>query len=203
MQSYLQTDYYPTYHSVKHQIFHVFNALFCVFAIGFSLPPRYDAYMDYPTFKKNLAHTGLTIRELAELLRMNKNSITNYAQSGEVPTHLGVIVRLVATLVDHHIDFRKELASAQIRTKRKRGVPFGHPFKKKVGGASPSPVQRPRFWYPADLAIPDAPVRSKPRIPPKIVQQESYSVPSDQSKAVKITRRGRKKNMENRDEHTD
>jgi hypothetical protein len=141
--------------------------------------------MDYPTFKKNLAHAGLSIREFADLLHMNKNSITNYAQKGEVPAHLGIIAQLIVALADRRVDYRKVLAGAPIRIKHRRGLPFGHPFRQKKTGSAQTQPTKPRFWYPADLVIPDKPVpeqRAAPEVPPV--------------KTVKITRRGRRKEMD-------
>ncbi len=160
--------------------------------IGFILTPRYHSPMDYLTFKKNLTHAGLSIREFADLLHMNKNSITNYAKHGEVPVHLGIIAQLIVALADRRIDFRKVFAGAQVRPKRSRGMPFWHPFRqKKTGSAQQAQPPKPRFWYPADLIIPDKPVpeqRAAPEAPP--------------AKAVKITRRSRKE-MEETEKRSD
>lgn len=156
----------------------------CISDIGFILAHRYHAPMDYLTFKKTLAHAGLSIREFADLLHMNKNSITNYAK-GEVPAHLGIIAQLVVALADRDVDFRATFASVPVRPKRSRGMPFGHPFRQKKTGSDQTQPPKPRFWYPADLAIPDktAPVQ----------RAASEGTPA---KAVKITRRGRRKERE-------
>lgn len=161
---------------------YVFSAFDVPRTIGFVRAPRYHAPMDYLTFKKTLAHAGLSIREFADLLHMNKNSITNYAKHGEVPTHLGIIAQLIVALADRNVDFRAAFASVPVRPKRSRGIPFGHPFRqKKTTGSAQTQPEKPRFWYPADLVIPDKPAP---------VQHDAPGVPS--AKAVKITRRGRK-----------
>lgn len=159
--------------------------------IGFVCEPRYHAPMDYRAFKKTLAHAGLSIREFADLLHMNKNSITNYAKNGEVPAHLGVIAQLVAALADQRADFRAALASVPARPKRSRGTSFaeafGRPRKAQADHidqvaslAIPAPSEKPRFWYPGDLVIPDTPV---PGASTSVVHP---------AKVVKVTRRGRK-----------
>lgn len=141
--------------------------------------------MDYPTFRKTLAHAGLSIREFADLLHMNKNSITNYAKHGEVPAHLGIIAQLIVALADRNVDFRAAFANIPMRIKHRRGLPFGHPFRQKKTGSAQTQPTKPRFWYPADLAIPDKPAPEQ--------RAASEGTPA---KAVKITRRGRMKEMD-------
>lgn len=52
--------------------------------------------MTYDEFKAKLKAAKLTVRELAEILEMRPNSITNYRAKGEVPRHLAVIAVLAA-----------------------------------------------------------------------------------------------------------
>lgn len=48
--------------------------------------------MTYDEFKRQLGKAGLTAREFAYLIRLNPNSITNYARKGNVSSHLAIIV---------------------------------------------------------------------------------------------------------------
>lgn len=77
--------------------------------------------MQYPEFQRQLGKAGLTVREFAELLKMNRNSVSNYARQGSVPAHLAVIATLLATLAEHRIDFRPLLAGLEIEEKKPRG----------------------------------------------------------------------------------
>ncbi len=64
----------------------------------------YTALMTYDEFKDCLRLAGLSVRELAAVLDMQPNSITNYRAKGAVPRHLEVIVTLLATLVANDVD---------------------------------------------------------------------------------------------------
>ncbi|GAB2869043.1 helix-turn-helix domain-containing protein [Paraburkholderia jirisanensis] len=86
--------------------------------------------MTYDEFQRQLGKAGITIREFAELLRMNRNSVTNCAMRGEVPSHLAVIVTLMAELAERGVDFRPPLRRVGIEPKRPRGA--GH--KGRFGG---------------------------------------------------------------------
>lgn len=86
--------------------------------------------MTYEEFQRQLGKAGITVREFAELLRMNRNSVTNCATRGEVPSHLAVIVTLMAELAERGLDFRGPLRHVEIEPKRPRGA--GH--KGRFGG---------------------------------------------------------------------
>ncbi len=77
--------------------------------------------MTYDEFQRQLGKAGLTIKEFASLVRMNKNSITNCASKGEVPAHLAVIALLMAELTENRIDFRNRLLNIAISPKKPRG----------------------------------------------------------------------------------
>ena len=65
--------------------------------------------MSYDEFKDCLRSAQLSVRELAALLDMQPNSITNYRAKGTVPRHLAVIATLLATLAAQNIDARQLL----------------------------------------------------------------------------------------------
>lgn len=89
--------------------------------------------MTYQEFLRQLGKAGLTIKEFSELVGMNRNSVSNYARLGSVPAHLAIIVSLMAELADHHLDFRKPLASLDVSPKRARGAPIDPSLKSKKG----------------------------------------------------------------------
>lgn len=77
--------------------------------------------MNYDEFQRQLGKAGLTIREFAALIKMNRNSVTNYAKNGEVPSHLAVIAALLGEMAERKIDFRGVLSKIEIEPKKPRG----------------------------------------------------------------------------------
>lgn len=77
--------------------------------------------MTYDEFLRQLGKAGLTIREFAEAVKMNRNSVTNLAKQGEVPSHLALIATLMGVLADHHIQFLDALTRIEIKPKKARG----------------------------------------------------------------------------------
>ena len=85
--------------------------------------------MTYDEFKRHVGKAGLTIRAFAELLKLNPASISNYAKTGEVPSHLAVIAVLLAELAERKVNYKEALDKADIAPKKARGVGKG-----KFGG---------------------------------------------------------------------
>ncbi len=77
--------------------------------------------MLYTDFVAELGKAGLSVRAFAELVGMNPNSISNYARTGELPTHLALIAVLVAELGSHGIDYRRVMAKVELAPKKPRG----------------------------------------------------------------------------------
>ena len=77
--------------------------------------------MTYDEFQRQIGKAGLTIREFADLVKMHRNSVTNYAKCGEVPSHLAVIASLLGAMADEKMDFHPILASIEIEPKKPRG----------------------------------------------------------------------------------
>lgn len=77
--------------------------------------------MTYEEFQRQLGKAALNVKEFAELLEMNRNSITNCSMRGEVPTHLAVIATLMAEMAEHGIDFKEAIARVEIAPKKPRG----------------------------------------------------------------------------------
>ncbi len=78
--------------------------------------------MVYEEFKRHLGKAGLSIKELAELLRQNPNSYTNYKTKGEVPDHLAVIVALMGEMADNGINFRELVINLDLAPNKPRGA---------------------------------------------------------------------------------
>ncbi len=87
--------------------------------------------MEFDEFKRYLGKAGLTTREFAELMKMNRNSVSNYAAMGKVPTHLGVIAALMGEMAEYRLDFRPVLARIEITPNKPRGKPIQ---QNKTGG---------------------------------------------------------------------
>lgn len=68
-----------------------------------------------------LGKAGVSAREFAMLLRLNPNSITNYAKKGCVPSHLAIIVSLMAEMAEKSVDYRAVLNSIELNEKKPRG----------------------------------------------------------------------------------
>lgn len=77
--------------------------------------------MTYAEFIKELDRASLTVRSFAELVRMHRNSVSNYAKNGEVPAHLGLIAAFIAELHAHGIDYRPAIKRASPSSKKTRG----------------------------------------------------------------------------------
>ena len=63
--------------------------------------------MPYSEFQRLIGKAGLTIKEFAELLGMNPNSITNYHKVGVIPSHIAIIISLISSMKENGIDFYK------------------------------------------------------------------------------------------------
>jgi len=75
----------------------------------------------YDEFQRHIGKAGLTLREFAGLVRMNRISLSNLSNKGDVPSHLAVIATLMGILADNHVEFSKVLAQIEIKPKKPRG----------------------------------------------------------------------------------
>ncbi|MET3135582.1 transcriptional regulator with XRE-family HTH domain [Oxalobacteraceae bacterium GrIS 1.11] len=80
--------------------------------------------MTYEEFKRQIGKAGLTVHAFADLLKMNRVSLSNYKQ-GDVPSHLAVIATLMGAMADGQTDFRSVLANVEILQKKPRGAGIG------------------------------------------------------------------------------
>lgn len=92
----------------------------------------YAVRMTYSEFQRQLGKAGLTIREFSELLQMSRNSLTNYAAGGDIPSHLAVIVTLMAEMAEHGLGFRDAVHKIKIQPKKPRGAASNGRFGAKL-----------------------------------------------------------------------
>lgn len=84
--------------------------------------PIYSLDMNYEELLRNIGKSGLTIRDFAELLGMNRVSISNLSKKEEVPVHLGVIAALMGEMAEHGIDFRPVIVKMDIKPRPAKGI---------------------------------------------------------------------------------
>lgn len=77
--------------------------------------------MPYSDFLAELGKAGLSVRAFAELIAMNPNSISNYARTGELPTHLALIAVLVVEISEIGGDYRRAMSKVALTPKKPRG----------------------------------------------------------------------------------
>lgn len=77
--------------------------------------------MPYIEFLAELERAGLNVRNFADLIGMNPNSITNYAGRREVPQHIALVAVLVAEMAASGLDYRNAIAKVA-PTKQPRGA---------------------------------------------------------------------------------
>lgn len=78
--------------------------------------------MTYGDFLAELGKAQLTVKAFADLISMNRNSVSNYAASGEVPKHLALIAALLAEMSIQKLPYSHVVARADIAPKRSRGA---------------------------------------------------------------------------------
>jgi len=78
--------------------------------------------MNYDEFHRHVGKAGLTLKEFAALISMNRVSLSNLAKKDEVPTHLGVIAALLGEMKDKGVDFQGVLSRIDIAPKKPRGA---------------------------------------------------------------------------------
>lgn len=85
--------------------------------------------MTYIEFQRHVGKAGLTVKAFADLVKMNRVSLSNYAKMDTVPSHLAVIAALMGEMADKGLNFRDVLSRIDITPKKPRGAGIG-----KFGG---------------------------------------------------------------------
>ena len=77
--------------------------------------------MRYEEFQRHIGKAGLSQAQFADLIKMNRISLSNYAKQGVVPAHLAIIVALLGEMAEKNVDFLKPLSRIDIKAKKPRG----------------------------------------------------------------------------------
>jgi hypothetical protein len=77
--------------------------------------------MKYDEFLAELGKAGLSVRAFADLIGMNRNSVSNYASREEVPRHLALIAVLIGEMNVRGIAYQEVISRVEMRLKRPRG----------------------------------------------------------------------------------
>jgi hypothetical protein len=80
--------------------------------------------MNYREFQRQIGKSGLTIKKFAQLMRMNRASISNLAKRSSVPNHLAVISTLMGMLSDKQVSFIDTIDSLDLEPMSPRGKGF-------------------------------------------------------------------------------
>ena len=81
----------------------------------------FQTTMTYADFLEELTKAGLSVRAFAELVGMKPNSISNYARTGELPTHLALIAVLIVGISEMGGDYRRIMSRVPVMPKKPRG----------------------------------------------------------------------------------
>lgn len=91
--------------------------------------------MDYEELVRNIGKAGLDVKEFAELIKANPNSITNLKSRDNVPKNLAIIALLLGELVDKKIPYQHLFNGLGIeKQKSRRKSNDENLFKKKGRG---------------------------------------------------------------------
>jgi len=77
--------------------------------------------MNYGELKRNVGKAGLNMREFAELIKANTNSITNLATKESVPKHLAIIATLLGEMVDKSVEYKHLFEKMDLEPQKARG----------------------------------------------------------------------------------
>lgn len=77
--------------------------------------------MEYDEFKRQLGKAGLSVKAFTALVKINRNTITNYKKTGEVPSHWAIVAVLMGLMADNKLDFKEALGSLEITPNKVRG----------------------------------------------------------------------------------
>jgi hypothetical protein len=88
--------------------------------------------MDYEEFVRNIRKGGLDVKEFAELIKANPNSITNLNGKDNVPKNLAIIALLLGEMKDKKVPYKHLFEGLDIeKQKPRRKIGDKNLFKKK------------------------------------------------------------------------
>jgi len=99
--------------------------------------------MQYDEFILNLRKAGLTIKAFSTLIGMNRTSISNMSQKGNVPVHLAVIAALMGEMTDKGVTYESVLARIKIEPRPAKGIAAHGVF----GGTKPKSILRESLHF--------------------------------------------------------
>jgi len=76
--------------------------------------------MNYNELVRNIGKAGLNVKEFAELIKANPNSITNLKKKGNIPKNLGIIAVLLGELVEHKIPYERLFDDLDLQEQKAR-----------------------------------------------------------------------------------
>lgn len=76
--------------------------------------------MNYEELTRNIGKAGLDIKEFAELIKANPNSITNLKSKKKVPKNIGIIAVLLGEMKEAKLPFKDYLNSLKLEEQKAR-----------------------------------------------------------------------------------
>ncbi len=76
--------------------------------------------MNYEELTRNIAKAGLDIKEFAELIKANPNSITNLKSKKKIPKNIGIIAVLLGEMKEAKLPFKDYLNSLDLEEQKAR-----------------------------------------------------------------------------------
>ena len=76
--------------------------------------------MNYEELTRNIAKAGLDIKEFAELIKANPNSITNLKSKKKIPKNIGIIAVLLGEMKEAKLPFKDFLISLDLEEQKAR-----------------------------------------------------------------------------------
>ena len=78
--------------------------------------------MVYDEFKRQLGKVGISGREFSRLVKLNPNSLTNYAKTGKIPAHWAIIAALIGEMAEQGLDYRSVIERIEFEPNKVRGA---------------------------------------------------------------------------------
>jgi len=76
--------------------------------------------MKYEELIRNIGKAGLDVKQFADLLKANPNSITNLSQKDVVPKNIMIIAVLLGELVDKGIEYKSLFEKMNLKEQKAR-----------------------------------------------------------------------------------
>lgn len=76
--------------------------------------------MNYEELTRNIAKAGLDIKEFAELIKANPNSITNLKSKEKIPKNIAIIAVLLGEIVDKGLEYKHFFEKLDLKEQKAR-----------------------------------------------------------------------------------